>query len=273
MRKPRRRVTTRKKPSATSASKTTKTSTRKSRTTKNSAKAAPKASFDRGKKGFQKAKEIRERQQEEYEKRINTPFDFRLKPGDEAEIVLLDDGEPFFVSLHKVQTGPKRFEDVVCLSEFGQRCPLCEKEGKEGSYTLVLTALDRRPFTTRQGKRIKASRKLLKVKGRNLGKFERAYKKYRENFRGVNLACHRDGEKEAAIGEDLDFGGRLKEAALKKYGENAQVAPYSEIFEPMSAEEMRKRFNISKSKVAGSEEFDNEDEEEYDMDSVGWGDD
>jgi hypothetical protein len=233
------------------------------------------AGFDRGRSGFRKAADKKRMQDEEYERKKNTPYDFRLKPGDEAEVVVLDTEEPFFVSVHKFKHNG-RWTDEVCIADTGQRCPLCDHTGKDGSYTMYLTVLDRRPYKIQKGpnagKVIKASRKLLPVKGRNLPKFERQYRKYEERagkWRGLRITCRRDGEKEAAIGEDLEFGGIVKESILIKYKENAQPANYEEIFEMPTAEEIVKRYGLDSKDVVGQEEFGGGDDDD-DLDDVKW---
>lgn len=266
MKKPRKvRTISRKKTSVEGSKKTRRKSS-------SSKKAA--AGFDRGRSGFRKAAEKKQRQDEEYERKKNTPFDFRLKPGDEAEVVILDSEEPFFVTIHKFKHNG-RWTDEVCISDTGQRCPLCDHIGKDGSYTMYLTVLDRRPYTIKNGpnagKTIKASRKLLPVKGRNLPKFERQYRKYegRDNkWRGLRLTCRRDGEKEAAIGEDLEFGSFVKESALAKFKEHAKSADYEEIFQIPSAEELIKRYGLDTKDVVGQEEFG--DDEDDNLDDVDW---
>lgn len=268
-RKPARRVKTRTKAKTAPSSKSKTTAASKKRTTGGRRSSA---GSNRGMSGFKKAREKRQKQEEEYERRKAIPFDFKLKPGEEGvEMVILDSEEPFFRSFHKVKNSRGYWEDEVCIADTGETCPLCEDQGKEGSYTMVLSVLDRRQYTTRAGKNVKVSKKLAKVKGRNLPKFERQYKKYKGNLRGLRVLCSRSGDKEAAIGEDLEFLGKVPEAKLKKFKEYAVPADYDEIFDMPSADELRKRHNIGKSKVAGSEEFDNDDDEDYDMDDVdGW---
>jgi hypothetical protein len=227
--------------------------------------------FDRGAAGFQRSRQKRERQEEEYQKMINTPYDFRIKPGEEAEVVVVDTEEPFFVSLHKVKDSRGYWADAVCIADTGAACPLCEQEGKEGSYTMVLTCIDKRPYKDKQGKMIKMSKRLLKVKGRNLAKFERQYKSRDGNYRGMKILCNRAGEKDSAIGEDLEFTGTVKEISLKKMGDLAVPADYATIFALPSQEEMRKRHGGKEGgKVAGSEEFSEGEGENYDMEDVGW---
>lgn len=233
-----------------------------------------KEAFKRGAAGFDAAEKKRARQEEEYQRNKETPYDFRLQPGDEAEIIMLDNEEPFFVNLHKVKING-RWQDEVCIADTGDRCPLCESEGKEGAATMVATILDRRPYKIKNGpnagKTIKASRKLLKVKGRNLPKFRRAYERAKHDFRGLKILCRRDGDKEAAIGEDIEFLGKIKNAEtfLAKFGENGKVPDYEKIFATPTAAELRERHGLGKSKAAGSEEFD-EDEADGDMEGVGW---
>lgn len=275
----RRRITS---PSEKAPVRTAATVRTKPKTTPSTGKdTKPKSAFDRGSAGFAKARQKRERQEEEYQKRKDTPFSFWLKPGTEAEVIILDKGAPFFVSMHKVKIANGKngkWVDEVCIADTGQACPLCESTGKEGSYTMVLTCLDRRPYKVKSGvnagKTIKVSKKLLYVKGRNLPKFERQYNgKAKENLRGIKILCHRSGEKESAMGEDLEFRGRISEELLAKYGENAKVADYAKIFAIPSASELAKRYGTAKKgKVAGGEEFD-DDDGSYDEESVGWGED
>lgn len=261
---------------------TRKVKTRKTPVKSSSAKSSTKrkikgkggkvdAAFDRGADGFAKARDKRERQEEEYQRKKETPFDFRLKPGDEAEVVIVDDEAPFFVTLHKVKNNQGRWEDAVCIAPTGVNCPLCASTGKDGSYCMILTVLDRRPYKIKSGpnagKTIKTSKKLMAVKGRNLAKFERQYKRHKGNWRGLRVNCARSGDKEAAIGEDLEFLGKVSEKALKKYGDNAVAADYAKIFEVPSPKELAARYNLANS-VAGSEEF--EDDDDPDLDKVSW---
>lgn len=266
MRKPKRNIRTKGDTSKRRPSSKTSTSKKARRKT-----GSPTEAFDTGAVGFKKAAKKRAKQEEEFERRKNTPFNFRLKPGEEAEVVVVDDAEPFFVSLHKVKNSRGYWEDEVCIADTGERCPLCESTGKQGSYTMILTILDRRPYTNKQGVRIKASRKLFMVKGRNLPKFERQWKKNKGNLRGLRIACHRSGDKEAAIGEDLEFLGKVPEAKLKKFKELAVAADYPDIFPTPTAKELEERHSLDRTNVAGSDDFD--DNDNYDMGDVGWDED
>lgn len=209
--------------------------------------------FYTGSAGFAKATQVREQQQHEYEKKKDTPFRFRIKPGESAELVMLDT-KPFFVREHTWKTGPNRYTTEVCIADTGENCPLCSFLGKEGSFTLMCTAIDKRPYKTREGKLIKMSKKLVPAKAKNIPKFERLYDKYKGSIRGRILTFIRDGDKEAAIGETIEDTNKfLPEIKLKKLGEKAQCADYEKIFELPSAAELRARHNLDA--PIGSEEF------------------
>lgn len=272
MRKPIRKVRS----AATKSSVTRRSASASKRRTASKANGGKKSAsgFHYGEEGFRTGAERKKRMDEQYEKMRETPYDFWLKPGTEAEVVILDKGAPFFATFHKLKVDG-RWTDVPCIADSGQRCPLCESTGKQGSYTMVLTVLDRRPYKIKNGpnagKTIKVSKKLMKVRGRNLPKFERLFKgKSNGDFRGIKVLCHRSGEKEAGIGEDLEFGSRIKESFLAKFGDEAKAADYPKIFELPSASEMRKRYQLEKTQTPGSEEFDDEEDEE--LESAGWGD-
>lgn len=262
MRKPKRTIRSKARPKSKVRTKTSR---------------ARKGSESSGATGFAKASGIRKRQEEDYQRQKDTPYDFRIKPGEEAEIVILDGPDredPFFVTLHTVKNAKGRWDDAVCIADSGQNCPLCASLGKEGSFIMVLTILDRRPYKIQggpnAGKVIKNSKKLLKVKGRNMAKFERQWKRHKGNWRGLRVNCRRDGDNEAAIGEDLEFLGRVKESALKKYKENQIPADYEKIFEAPTAKEMAARYRLGSGGVAGSEEFEDNDTGGDGLDGVKW---
>jgi hypothetical protein len=225
-----------------------------------------------GAKGFEVGEQKQAAQQARYDKMKDTPYRFRLKPGEEAELVILDSEELFFVSEHTIKH-KGRWENVVCIADSGVTCPLCEHEGREGSYTLMLTVLDRRPYTNKKGETVKISKKLLPVKGRNMAKFKRAFEqRFAKDFRGVVINCARSGEKEAGIGEDISFDKRIAEPVLAKYKDLAKPADYSNIFTVLSADEMSKTYGLGSGggtkRVAGSADFGG-DEEDGDLGNVG----
>lgn len=199
--------------------------------------------FATGMDGFERAKEIKQEQDVRFEKKRATPFDFRLKPGENADLCLLDD-KPFFVRLHNWQTGPKRWETEVCIADTGENCPLCSFLNKEGSYTLVMSAVDRRSYKDRAGKLVKVSKKLVKAKTKNIPKFERLFKRHK-TLRGLVINFARDTSTEASIGESIEYTNKkVPEAKLEALKEIGQPADYETIFEMPSAAELRERHNL-----------------------------
>lgn len=246
----------RKKPGATSATSAPKSAIRRPASSKSttSAKSAPRTSnagMARGADGFGKAREQQARQQEEFDRKKEKPYPFRITQKDiTAKKNVVDllylDTEPFFVRLHTVPNGRGGFDDEVCLADTGEPCPLCQKLGKEGTWTLVLTALDKRPYRNREGKLIKQSKKLVYVKSRNIDKYERQYNKHK-TFRGMVVTHRRHGGKEASIGEDLEFKAKLVPGAVvAKSGDLAKVTDYAKAFAPLSVEAMESKYaNLS----------------------------
>lgn len=225
-----------------------------------SKKSAPRpsnAGMARGADGFNKARDQQARQQEEFDRKKEKPYPFRITQKDiTAKKNVVDllylDTEPFFVRLHTVPNGRGGFDDEVCLADTGEPCPLCQKLGKEGTWTLVLTALDKRPYRDRQGKLIKQSRKLVYVKSRNIDKYERQYKKH-GTFRGMVVTHRRHGAKEASIGEDLEFKSKLVPGAvIAKSGDLAKVADYAKAFAPLTVDAMESKYaNVGTSNGGG----------------------
>lgn len=240
-----------KKPGTSSASASAKTTVRRPSSSKPaSQKPAPRASnagMARGSEGFGKAREQQARQQEEFDRKKERPYPFRITQKDiTAKKNVVDllylDTEPFFVRLHTVPNGRGGYDDEVCLADTGEPCPLCRKLGKEGAWTLVLTALDKRPYRNREGKLIKQSKKLVYVKSRNIDKYERQYNRHK-TFRGMVVTHRRHGAKEASIGEDLEFKSKLVPGAvIAKNGDLAKVTDYAKAFAPLTVEAMESKY-------------------------------
>lgn len=218
-----------------------------STTSKNPKPSASTVGTARGADGFSRAKEQQARQQEDYDRKKEKPFPFRITQKDMQEKknavdMLYLDKEPFFVRLHTVPNGRGGFDDEVCLADTGENCPLCQQLGKEGTWTLVLTALDKRPYRSREGVLTKQSKKLVMVKSRNIDKFERQYQKH-HTFRGLVCTHRRHGPKEASIGEDLEFKDKLvPEAVIAKSGDLSKVTDYTRAFAALSPDAMASKY-------------------------------
>lgn len=201
-----------------------------------------------GADGFARASAQQERQQEDFERRKEKPFAFRItaeqiKKKENVVDLLYLDKDPFFARLHTVPNPSGGFDDEVCLADTGEPCFLCQRLGKEGTWTLILTALDKRPYRTREGVLVKQSKRLVMVKSRNIDKFERQFTK-RKSFRGMVVTHRRTGAKEASIGEDLEFKTKtVPEAMIAKSGpELSTVTDYSKVFAALTPEQMESKY-------------------------------
>ena len=210
------------------------------------ASAPPPASAEAG---FGKARELTAEQQRKYDERKNTPFRFSVDVGKSADVLLLD-VHPFFIYEHSWKNESGKFDRCLCIKDTAEICPRCMDLGKEGSYILMLSCIDRRPYTDKDGKVHNVQRKLFPVKGTMIQKYERLYKKNGNSFRGVVVTVNRDGAKASATGDDVtqkeDAQGRpvvMPEAMLQqRFGELAQVVDYSKAFPRVTAADLRQRY-------------------------------
>jgi hypothetical protein len=131
---------------------------------------------------------------------------FRLKPGDETEIVILDsevDTVAFFE--HHMKKDGKWGHFESCPGEWSN-CPLCSS-GDPKAFVWFLTILDRTPYEREDGTEVPYFRRLLPIKPSQANTYKRILKAaYKEHgtIRGVVLTVERDtGDKSAAIGEPV----------------------------------------------------------------------
>lgn len=144
-------------------------------------------------------------------------------------------------------------------------CPLCPPDGEKSPYyVMMLTVIDMRPFTDREGKEWAATRKLLPVKIEQQGFFDQLYKTH-GTLRGLHLIATRDGGKMSAeIGNNIQFDSIHTEEEMIEYcktyglweeyrqdsgrviwaeGEFIQPYSYGKIFEKPSGAKLRLKYN------------------------------
>ncbi len=167
------------------------------------------------------------------------PYRYRAgwKKGDDFNpVIFLDNSleDAFFFHEHGVQDARGNFgrDFEVCVKET-DNCPMCKladggaKNIGRSNYMMLLSVLDLRGYTNKDGEKVPHSRKLFAVKGLQIQDWmkilERAEKKY-GTLRGVYVEIGRSGDKEAGTGKPLP---------LEKdwYGEDAGDVPYSNVEE------------------------------------------
>lgn len=182
------------------------------------------SSFYRGEEGSRKSEEELVRQKAAAEARKeqgNMPFRFRVPVGGTAQFVIVDDAPDFYRFEHCLKNPRTGFWEIFtgCVKEW-DNCPVCQTAERESYYAMYLTVIDFTPFTTRDGDKVEFSRKLLVVKPAQQKKFLRAYAKAQKDggtLRGALFEATRDGEKDSAIGNDIEFIEYVEEDELLTY--------------------------------------------------------
>lgn len=174
----------------------------------------------RGEAGRRRAEQELEKQKAAAEARksgMGMPYRFRLAPGDTRQIVVVDDAPDFFAFEHNLKNPKTGFWDIFtgCIAEF-DNCPVCEASGKEAYYAMYLTVIDLTPYTSKNGDEVEFSRKLMVVKPAQQKKFTRFFEK-NGTLRGAIFDMTRDGDKDSAIGNDIEFVEFMPEDELATY--------------------------------------------------------
>lgn len=196
-------------------------STRRSTGTSKSAAKAPKGSTSyRGAAGMRRMQEeqkLAEQRKEAAKATNGAPFRFYVPVGETREIIIVDDEPDFFRNEHNLKNPRSgRFDLFVpCIDEHAN-CPACAVSDKPGYFAMYLTIVDLTPYTTRNDEEVEFSKKLLVVKLTQQKKITRLLEQH-GTLRGMKLAMTRDGDKDAAIGNDIDFIELIDEEELEEY--------------------------------------------------------
>lgn len=201
----------------------------------------PSQSARRGKSALEHAAKS---QQQQFS-RQRMPFRFFLPKGGEAKIVILDyafatddgTGNGLVIKEHNLKKPDGTFGDFQpCTSERGH-CDICETYKKEFApyYAVVMSIIDWRPYTNKNGETVQGSKKLLVIKMWQRDKwYELQEVAFAQNgkrgMRGMTLRMKRSMDaKSSCIGEPVAFtspvsmAGRMcgfmsEEAMLKRFG-------------------------------------------------------
>lgn len=169
-----------------------------------------------GRKHYEEEMKRQQRKRDEALARSNEPFRFRLKVGEAREVVILDEEPWYFRYEHNLQDEKGHWSIFTgCVKEF-DNCPVCQHQERESYYVMFLTVLDLTPYETNSGDRVEFSRKLLPVKTGMQKKFIRKWEKI-GNLRGQVIELIRDGQKDPAIGSDVEWAEEMDEEELETY--------------------------------------------------------
>lgn len=87
---------------------------------------------------------------------------FRLKEGEEAVVVFLDD-KGFYAKVHQLEVDGNFGNFITCIKDFAP-CPICNS-GKKATYTAHYTILDGREFIRKDGTKVRWSKVIYPAKG------------------------------------------------------------------------------------------------------------
>jgi len=174
----------------------------------------------RGAEGMRKMQEEHERQEAQREasrSQNGMPFRFFVTPGESREIVVIDEQPDFFRYEHNLKNRQSGKWDVF-LARIAEQanCPACRDAERPAYFAMYLTVIDLTPFTTRDGDEVEWSKKLLVIKPMQQKKIARLYERH-GTLRGMVLQMTRDGDKDAAIGGDIEFIEFMDEDQLDEY--------------------------------------------------------
>lgn len=145
------------------------------------------------------------------------PFRFFCPVGEAREIVIVDDEPNFFRYEHnmKDQRSGKWSIFCACINE-SAHCPVCKVSERQAYFAMYLTVIDLTPYESEKHGLIEWSKKLLVVKSAQQKKITRLWERH-GSLRGMVLQMTRDGEKDASIGNDIEFVEFLPEEELEAY--------------------------------------------------------
>lgn len=178
------------------------------------------SAFIRGEQGRSRTDTELQRQKDKADRRraqASKPFRFYVPVGETRQFIVCDDKPDFFLYEHALKDSEGRWgrEFCGCIKEFAN-CPVCRTAERESYYAMALTIVDLTSFETRDGDTVEFSRKLLIVKPQQQKKFLRFHQK-EGTLRGALFETTRDGDKDATIGNDIEFLEFVTEKEMATY--------------------------------------------------------
>lgn len=147
----------------------------------------------------------------------HSPFRFYCPVGESKDVIVVDNEPDFFRHEHSLKGQDGKWNVFCsCIADHAN-CPVCLSGPEKPAYfALYLTVIDLTPYTNKEGIAVPWSKKLLVVKSSQQKKFTRLFNQH-GSLRGMVLQMTRDGEKDAAIGNDIECVGFVDEDGLETY--------------------------------------------------------
>lgn len=182
--------------------------------------AKPVSSGYHGAEGLARMEQEQERQaarKEAAQMNSNMPFRFFCPVGETRQIVVVDDKPDFFRHEHNLKNNRSGKWDIfcACINE-STNCPVCKAAERPSYFAMYLTVIDLTPYVNKDDIEVPWSKKLLVVKSAQQKKITRLWQR-EGTLRGMILDMTRDGEKDASIGNDIEFVEFMEEDELATY--------------------------------------------------------
>lgn len=220
--------------------------------------------FQKGQEGKKRAAQTDAASQKRREQ-SGKPFRFFQKKNESCKITFLDTPD-FYFSEHHLKLNNQWGNFFTCLNDF-DTCPICES-GENPSYILVGTIISHKEWTDKDGNTRKNQKMLFVAKAKARENLQRQIER-RKSLVGCVYEIARGGaSNECATGEDFEFLKKLSKAQLKKLvppnqEEDEFLKPYdyAKLFEPQSADALRKLVGID-APIGADDEVETEEEEQ-----------
>ncbi len=137
--------------------------------------------------------------------------------GATQQIVVVDEMPDFTRHEHALQNRKtKKWDNYVpCIDEHAN-CPACAVSERPAYFALYLTIISLTGYENKDGDWVEFSKKLLVVKPSQQKKIMRLYETHK-SLRGMILNMTRDTDKDATIGNDIEFVEFMDEEELLTY--------------------------------------------------------
>ena len=173
-----------------------------------------------GAEGRRKMQEEEERslaRKEAASMNASMPFRFFCPIGETREVVVIDAEPMFFRYEHNLKDARSNRWSIfcACVNE-SANCPVCKVSERPSYFAMYLTVIDLTPYESEKHGTVEWSKKLLVVKSAQQKKITRLWERH-QTLRGMILSMTRDGEKDASIGNDIEFVEFMEEEELATY--------------------------------------------------------
>lgn len=188
--------------------------------------------FQTGTEGLKEKRKLD--QMNELRSQKNMPR-FRLKAGEEALIVFVDD-TGFYAKVHQFEMDGNWGNFLTCVKDF-QPCELCNS-GKRPTYTAHYTVIDTREFTKRDGTKVKNNKILFPAKGSVIQMVADLKRKY-TSLAGRVFKVKRYSSNDPNCGNYFELVSNRKINLVQKFGKDAdKPLDYMTILQPPTEEEL-----------------------------------